>query len=398
MVEIHPSQAGLGSVIGELSILLDIMLNNIANLDIDISRQGSQIDYSIGNDLDNLLSWFDISRLESESDKTYKTRAKSIFSAKNPVTLDSIQDMFEIITGMRPVIIEDFTTEIFVSGDFPSSSQEIASFEIHFNVDITKVFELRYINPDGVSITVGHTSNIDVQTDPSNNFEAYHEEDDPTHQNDIAISLDASTSIMTLSNGPYLAGTQIYVTYEIIANPDYDKVQEIYDSLLFFKDLVSLSKAAGIKTTDVLITKFLNAWFQDAGTEQFSVTDVFFINAANFFENFTDSFQRGFDQLKFDWYYFDQPTYLIPLIEEVFLQLNTDPLSDGESIIATGTFNSIGADFDAAEIKAGDILSITAGADAGNYTVVLRVDSDTLTVTPTFTNGGTFQTYIVIIT
>lgn len=301
-LEFHPFQdKSKGNIINELSIAVDVILDQLLNLDITEAKRGFQIDYASGSDLEKLASFFDIKRREAEDDNDLQSRINLIIRSRIPVTVDAIQDMFEIITGLRPVIQEDFSTKLYTSGQSLDPNEKIAAFEIHFNADITKVAEMRIINPDGVSVTVGHTSNID----PVGTISAYDRINDPTHQTDISDTLDATTSIMTLIGGPYLPNTKIDVSYEIIPNVDYDTLKELQDNKDLFQSLVSLAKAAGVETSDILITKFFNAWFQDGGTEVLTVTDVFSISRIHLNELVGN--QYGWDQLVWDASQWDMP-------------------------------------------------------------------------------------------
>jgi hypothetical protein len=97
-------------------------------------------------------------------------------------------------------------------------------------------------------------------------------------------------------------------------------------------------------------------------------------------------------------YWSDMVAYLIREIEGVqggYIDYNVNLVtgSDGVSTISTGTFTSATGGFVAAGIATDDTIIITTGNDAGTYKVVTR-DSDTqLTVTPTFANGDTGESF-----
>jgi hypothetical protein len=302
-LEFHPFQdKNKGNVINELSIAVDIILDQLLDLDVTNAKQGFQIDYAVGSDLDSLAAWFDIQRRENEDDEELRNRIKLLIRSRIPVTVDAIQDMFEFITGLRPVIQEDFFTRVYTSGQTPPTNEDLATFLVHFSADIGKVAETRFINTDGESVTVGHTSNIDS----GGTIAAYDQLNDPTHQTDISVALDATTAIMTLSGGPYAPSTRIDVEYEVFPDSDFDTLKELQDNDALFERLVNLAKAAGVKTGGVQITKFFKAWFQDGGTEVFSVTDT----PLNIKPNWTEPAigkQYGWDELKWDGNLWDTP-------------------------------------------------------------------------------------------
>lgn len=298
-IEIHPTQeTSKGSTINSLSVAIERVFNNIQDFDSRWALEGFQIDTALGNDLDNIAALFGIERnTTGESDLDFRARLKLEIASRIPVTKDAIQDMFELITSLRPVIIEDFSTKLYQAGQAPSPNEELAAFEVHFNIDITQVFEQLLIRNDGESVQVGHFTNIDS----GGTIAAYHATDDPFHATDISDTLDADTGIMTLIDGPYLLSSLIDVEYEIIPDTDYDTVEELYANKDNFTRLVSLSKAAGVKTSDVKISKFLGSLFKDGGVETYTVSDVIDFMIINFMGTVADfkGIIKGFDFAKF---------------------------------------------------------------------------------------------------
>lgn len=142
-------------------------------------------------------------------------------------------------------------------------------------------------------------------------FSAWDKVVDPTHQTDIADTLTASTSIMTLTNTPYVPDTLIDVQYEITPIGDYDTIVELSENLELFESLLDLTRLAGVKTDEILLTKFFTAWFQDGGTERLVITDLFFIDNIHFLEQFIDIIAIGFDKQIFDYDGFDRPDSIV---------------------------------------------------------------------------------------
>lgn len=296
-IEIHPAQEkSKGSTINSLSVAIERVFSNIQDFDSRWALEGFQVDTALGIDLDNIASLFGIERnTTGEADLDFRARLKLEIASRIPVTKDAIQDMFELITSLRPIIVEDFMTRLYHSGQNPSDTEELAAFEVHFNIDITNVFERLLIRNDGISVQVGHFTNIDQ----GGTIAAYHAENDPTHQNDISDAIDADTGIMTLTGGPYSLDSHIDVEYEIIPDTDYDTVEELYAQKDQLTRLVSLSKAAGIKTSDIKITKFNTSWFQDGGTEVLTVIITWAITV-HFQPNLLLNPLGGFDQAQFN--------------------------------------------------------------------------------------------------
>lgn len=370
-VKFHPNQdTNKGSTLNEITNILENLFNIFTDIDIVLAKNGFQIDYALGNDLELLVSFLNIERLSNETDIAFRKRIKGTIRAKNPVTIDAIQDMFEIIIGLRPIIKEDFFTRVYRSGEILDPTEEIATFRISFNADIARVAELDIIDSTGNSLKVQHTSNIDP--DPITPIEAYDDVADPPHTIDISDSLDSDTGIMILKYGPYLPNTKIAVYYDIIPIPEYDGLIELSNNIPLFNRLVNLAKAAGIKTGEIDIVKFFNAWYQNGGVEILNVTEINYrLGTKLLTDLISNAPDIGWDGL--------------------ILESNTN----GVALDGTGTFTSIGALFLSKAVAVDELLIITSGADVGTYTIDSIDGEEELTVSPNFSTGGSGQTYEV---
>lgn len=274
----HPGQTNVPqeNTMAFLASVVENYFSQFIDTIIVRSHETTQIDNAYGFDLDLIGRFFNTPRYGSpdptlvESDDNYRNRLLAIITANIDPTIDGISDMFETVSGLRPVITEAFQTKVYSVGEAKSSPRHLAEFDIRFSIDITKRFETTRMNIEGNTVPLGH-SNIDA----GGAIAAYFPDTDPIHLTDVADSIDASTSTMTLSGGPYTPGRKVDVEYEIIPDALYDTVLELQNNLPFFETLLTLAKAAGIKTTPITITKFITEWFQAGGLLQLTVTEGF---------------------------------------------------------------------------------------------------------------------------
>lgn len=279
------------SIINFLSIVISRILDDIEDIDFEKIKDTFQLSTALGIDLDGIAEFFNSKRGLDESDETLRTRLTLIIGANVGSSVDAIQDLFEYITSLRPVIVEDFETKIYQVGEIKDVSEEIGAFQIYFNLDITDVFETLYINSDGNSVTIGHSSNIDG----GGTIAAYDHTNDPAHTTDIADTLDASTGIMTLTGGPYPPLNKIWVEYQIIPSADYDTIEELYANKPILQSVLNLAKAAGIKTYDIEFVKFFRALLNNVGYEIITATDEFNITGFGMEELYTGVINDGWD-------------------------------------------------------------------------------------------------------
>ncbi|MHA2274121.1 MAG: hypothetical protein ACXAC2_00035 [Candidatus Kariarchaeaceae archaeon] len=246
-------------------------ITQIESASINRAIKDTQIDYSLSDDLDKIGSWFSAFRVQGETDELFRNRLLALAAAPINPTVDAIQDTYEALIGLRPVIKEDFVTRVLSSGESIPSDEILAEFTVQFNIDIIKVFETILINADGESVTVGHTTNID---EPSG-FSAWDSVNDPIHLTDISDTLDPDTSIMTLTGGPYSLDTLIDVEYYITPLASYDTLEELTTNLPVMNAILQITKAAGTKTGGIQLVKFLQSWFQSGGVETLAIIDFF---------------------------------------------------------------------------------------------------------------------------
>ena len=279
------------SIFTYLSIVMSNYLDYIENVDFEKIKDSFQLPTALSKDIENLANLYKINRGLDETDEQLRTRLSLIIGANVGSSVDAIQDLFEYITSLRPVIVEDFQTKIYQSGEIKDTSEEIGAFQVYFNIDITDVFETRYINSDGISVTVGHTTNIDGAGTKT----AYDHTNDPAHTTDIFDTLDIDTGIMTLIGGPYSPLTKIYVTYQITPATDYDTIEELYANKPILQSVLNLAKAAGIKTYDIEFVKFFRALFNNVGYEIITAIDEFYITGYGYEEFYTGVINNGWD-------------------------------------------------------------------------------------------------------
>jgi hypothetical protein len=292
------------STLGYIKEMLDHYFNTVDDVELPLIRDAIDVDVAVGSDIDNIGAWFGINRLTNEKDTVYRGKVKGVISARLYPTVDGIQDLFESIIGLRPHIIEDFETLVLLPGQSRDPNELTGQLTMEISIDVTEVFETQKILNDGKTLQLSHTINIDQ----AGSYAAYHRESDPTHQTDIADVLDAENSTMTVVN-IYSPGEKIDVTYQIIPYGDYDTIQELYDNKGFFDLLLNSIVAAGIKTGEITLVKYLRSWFQDAGTEVLTVEDnlnlieVFFTTPEE--PSLTTDY-TGFGNDKFDWSTFNR--------------------------------------------------------------------------------------------
>jgi hypothetical protein len=285
------------NILKYLNQIISRYITEIGTVTLERTKKDIQIDFAWANDLDEIAVWFNQFRVQGESDTQFRNRILALASSPVNPTVDAIQDVYEALVGLRPVIQEDFVTRVLTSGETLPTSEVLAAFTVQFNVDIILVFETRPVNLDGISVTVGHTTNID---EPSG-FSAWHSVDDPTHQTDIADTLDPTTSIMTLTGDPYPLGTMIDVEYYITPLSSYDTIEELTTNLPVLEAILQLTKAAGVKTGGVELVKFLKSWFQSGGAEVLTITD-FFLNSQLLSEDtFAEMLEQFSDPLTASW-------------------------------------------------------------------------------------------------
>lgn len=298
------SKDSKSSTLGYIKEMLDHYFNTIDDVELPLIRDSIDVDAAVGGDLDKLGSWFGLNRLTNEKDTIYRSKLNGIISARLYPTVDGIQDLFESIIGLRPHIIEDFETLILSPGGSRDPNELTGELTLEISIDVTDVFETLKILNDGKTVNLGHTINIDQ----AGSYAAYHRETDPTHQTDIADVLDAANSTMTVVN-VYSPGEKIDVDYQIIPYVDFDTIQELYDNKGFFDLLLNSIAAAGIKTGEISLVKYLTAWFQDAGTEVLTVEDSISLievlfEPAEEVPNATG--YAGFDNQAFSWSSFEK--------------------------------------------------------------------------------------------
>lgn len=103
-------------------------------------------------------------RVSAENDIHYRTKIQRFINAPiNPSPVD-IQNTFESLVGLRPVIQEDFETRVLNAGESVPPNEVLATFSIQFNIEITKVFETVIVNADNITVDLGYKSIDDFPT------------------------------------------------------------------------------------------------------------------------------------------------------------------------------------------------------------------------------------------
>ena len=136
-------------------------VTNVTTVSVEQAKRDTQLEYALGMNLDEVGAWFSLSRVAEESDESFRRRILAIAEAPINPTVDAIQDVYEALIGLRPVITEDFITRVLSSGESVPTDEVLAAFTIQFNVEISTALEMIIVEPDGISLTLGHTTNID---------------------------------------------------------------------------------------------------------------------------------------------------------------------------------------------------------------------------------------------
>lgn len=273
--EFHKAQSDDSrlSTLAYLQSTLNMYLSQLNDKFIPVIKKTFQLDNSYGTDLEFMASFYNLTRNSGETDQALRRRLIAVIGTTIEGTVGGIQDLFEVITGLRPVIQEDFETRTYGVNEVKETIIGLAQFKLLFNVELTKVQEQLRIRNDGESVVVGHTTNIKT----TGSFAAYFPDTDPYHTTDVAVSLDVDTSVLIVSGAPHLPGRKVNVEYEITQddNPDFDTLEELNDNLESFQSILNIVKPAGIKTSPIEIAKFINALFQKYDPQIVTVIDAF---------------------------------------------------------------------------------------------------------------------------
>lgn len=306
------------SVFNYISTVITKYLDYIQNDEDNKIKTTFQLQTALGSDLDKLADIYKITRGLIETDEQLRSRLLLTIGASIGSSVDAIQDLFEYVTSIRPVIVEDFETKIYKSGEIKDPNQEIGTFQIYFNIDIGNVFETLYVNSDGISVSLGYKTNINT----GGTFHAYNQTTDPAHTTDIFDSYDNTQNVIYISGGVIPPLTKIYVTYQITPNTDYDAIDKLYANKPILQSILYLAKAAGIKTYDIQFVEFISAFFNNAGHELITATDLFTTTGWGFPEIYTGAVNNGWDGAYWDSSHWDTATLVVA--QDIFTYL-TNP-------------------------------------------------------------------------
>ncbi len=273
-VRLHPySNTGqVNSPIAMMEQIVNTHFNLTESLIIG-TKERFLLPQAVGSELDDIGNIFGLSRNSTEEDADYRTRIGATLIIRKSNSIPNIKDSFEILTGIRPTLTEDFDSAKFYSiGESPPVVNDLARFVLTFPIGITRLQEFVPVNADGTTITV-----TSIFVEPSTpNPEAYDEIADPFFDENLAITMTGSVISIKLDfNGgvPYTEGKEFFVRYDIKPKDAFDTFGEVSGFTATFDALLQRIKSGGVTANFSFVNEMIS-WFQDT-RELLVISDSF---------------------------------------------------------------------------------------------------------------------------
>jgi hypothetical protein len=250
---------------GTLSILSDAVLEEMSRIYdnlIPLVKESHYINTAIGDDLDEVGKLFKLFRFGGESDTEFRARILLYVATLETCTPDAIKNIFKALSGQYPLIVENWTTQLYNFGDIIQENTLLAQFRCVLPYDITKVNEVVTVIDDGSGegLTV-QCSNTNFAPDEGVSwFADAWDNADTDHDTSIIDSIDTNTGIITLQavgggiGGKFPKGYKIDIYYEITPDSSWSLTNiESYELIL------DRYKAAGVDAV-LQIQSSLTEW------------------------------------------------------------------------------------------------------------------------------------------
>lgn len=125
-------------------------------------RRETHVSTALGENLDELSSFFGLSRLSGEDDEDYRVRIVNYIKNYGAVSVDGIKDYFEFITGRRPYLREEFTVKVLSYGDVVDEGSG-GKFVLVFELPVQLVHEELMVEPETSYVELGHETIISME-------------------------------------------------------------------------------------------------------------------------------------------------------------------------------------------------------------------------------------------